>query len=66
MAQVLAEWLWDNGEVSELDVHLPRRLKDKVSRAFAGEHVPPRTLEIFILAFDIPPAVTDRLWGVHP
>ncbi|QDO87233.1 hypothetical protein FNH13_01895 [Ornithinimicrobium ciconiae] len=66
IAQVLAEWLWDNGEEHENDVLLPRRLKDRVSRALSPAEGPsPRSLTLFILAFDIPAVVADQLWAAH-
>lgn len=66
VAQVLAEWLWDHGEEQEDDVLLPRRLKDRVSRALSPAEGPsPRTLMLFIEAFDIPSTVADELWTAH-
>ncbi|MCK0112196.1 hypothetical protein MWU75_08610 [Ornithinimicrobium sp. F0845] len=66
VAQVLAEWLWDQGEEHEDDVLLPRRLKDRVSRALSPAEGPsPKSLSLFIDAFGIPPAVADELWEAH-
>lgn len=66
VAQVLAEWLWDNGEEHEDDVLLPRRLKDRVSRALNPDEGPsPRSLTLIIDAFDIPADVADDLWEAH-
>lgn len=66
VAQVLAEWLWDSGEVHENDVLLPRRLKDRVSRALSPLEGPsPRSLALFIAAFEIPAPVADQLWAAH-
>lgn len=65
VAQVLAEWMWDSGEAPESDLRLPRRLKDRVSRALSGECLPPRTLHAFIQAFQIPAPVAERLWDAH-
>ena len=66
VAQVLAEWLWDSGEEHEHDVLLPRRLKDRVSRALSPLEGPsPRTLALFIAAFEIPAPVADQLWLAH-
>lgn len=65
VAQVLAEWMWDSGEAPESDLQLPRRLKDRVSRALSGECLPPPTLHAFIEAFQIPDPVADRLWDAH-
>lgn len=63
VAQVLAEYLWDSGEVDEHDIHLPRRLKDQVSRAFAGKVLPARVLRLFIDAFDITDTDAQALWS---
>lgn len=66
VAQVLAEWMWDQGMEQEHDVLLPRRLKDRVSRALSPLEGPsPRSLTLFIEAFEIPPAVADELWAAH-
>jgi hypothetical protein len=43
VCQVIAEYLWDNGEELEDDHELPRRLKDPVSRALSGKILSPRT-----------------------
>lgn len=66
IAQVLAEWLWEEGEAMESDVLLPRRLKDRVSRALSPFEGPSaRSLTMFIEAFDIQPEVADQLWAAH-
>lgn len=66
IAQVLAEWLWDNGEELESDVLLPRRLKDRVSRALSPLEGPSaRSLTMFIEAFDIRQEVAEQLWAAH-
>lgn len=66
IAQVLAEWLWEEGEALESDVLLPRRLKDRVSRALSSVEGPSaRSLTMFIEAFDIQPDVADQLWAAH-
>lgn len=66
IAQVLAEWLWDEGEEPESDVLLPRRLKDRVSRALSPLEGPSaRSLTMFIGAFDIRQDVADQLWAAH-
>lgn len=63
VARVLAEYLWDEGLVSDRDHHLPRRLKDQVSRALAGRFLPPTTLRTFIEAFGIAESDADELWS---
>lgn len=65
VAQVLAEWMWERGEACEADTLLPRRLKDRVSRALSGEYLPPQTLRIFIDAFDMTDSVAHQLWADH-
>lgn len=66
IAQVIAEWLWEAGEAMETDVLLPRRLKDRVSRALSSVEGPSaRSLTMFIEAFDIQHEVADQLWAAH-
>lgn len=64
MAEVLAEWLWDSGEAPDSDTRLPRKLKDRVSRALAGQYIAPQTLRMFIEAFDLAPDLSDELWDL--
>lgn len=63
VATVLAQWLWESGEVDVIDDDLPRRLKDTVSRALTAERVSPRTLRLFVEAFDLTEEQQDELWG---
>src|SRR5487761_1348130 len=37
VCQVVAQYLWDTGDRSEGDVRLPRKLKDRISRARNAE-----------------------------
>lgn len=53
VAQVLAEHLWDSGEIDDSEVDLPRRLKDSVSRALSGCRLSMKTLRLFMDAFDL-------------
>lgn len=62
VCSVLSEYLWDAGEVPETDRDLPRRLRDRVSRALRGEVLTAATLRLFINAFDVKPSDADRLW----
>lgn len=62
VARVLAEHLWETGEVDEADGHLPRRLKDTVARALAGRHISPRTLRMFVEAFAMSQGHRTLLW----
>lgn len=62
VAMVIAEYLWDIGEVEEADERLPRRLKDPVGRALSGRVLSRRTLEWFIQAFEFTEAHQAQLW----
>ncbi len=62
VATVLSQHLWETGQASELDVTLPRRLKDRVSRALSGRALPPAMLQLFIEAFAVSPADARLLW----
>ena len=64
VAQVLADYLWETGEVPETETGLPRRLKDRVNRALAGHFVAPATLRLFIEAFDMEPRDANELWAL--
>lgn len=62
VAQVLAQHLWDIGEVPESDVDLPRRLKDVVARAVGGTGMSHQTLGWFVGAFDMNAEDEQALW----
>lgn len=64
IAQVLADHLWEAGEVAETETDLPRRLKDRVGRALNGQFIAPATLRLFIEAFDMSSADAHRLWAL--
>lgn len=73
VARVLAEHLWESGQIDESDDQLPRRLKDTVARALSGRHLSPRTLRLFVEAFSISQGHRAQLWrslenelGQHP
>lgn len=59
---VLAQHLWDIGEVPETDADLPRRLKDVVARAVGGRGISHQTLGWFVGAFDMSEADESALW----
>lgn len=59
---VLAQHLWDTGEVSESDRDLPRRLKDVVARALGGRGISHQTLGWFVAAFALSEADERALW----
>ncbi|QDO89907.1 hypothetical protein FNH13_17550 [Ornithinimicrobium ciconiae] len=62
VAQVLAQHLWEIGEVAESDTDLPRRLKDLVARAMAGRNLSHQTLNWFVGAFAMTETDVQRLW----
>ena len=61
VAAVLARHLWEIGEADDQQA-LPRGMKDRVARALRGEVLSPRTLRLFIDAFDISDVEASRLW----
>lgn len=63
VCQVLARHLWSTGQEPQWDTQLPRRLKDRVSRALSGTGLGPSTLRLFIDAFELDAATEDRLWA---
>ncbi|MCK0113139.1 hypothetical protein MWU75_13395 [Ornithinimicrobium sp. F0845] len=62
VAAVLADHLWDTGEVPESDTDLPRRLKDVVARAVSGRGISHQTLGWFVRAFDMKDEHERALW----
>lgn len=62
VAMVLAQHLWDTGEVSEDDRDLPRRLKDVVARALSGRGISHQTLGWFVAAFALSEDDELALW----
>jgi hypothetical protein len=70
VSKVLAEHLWDTGEVSDTVHDLPRRLRHRVRRALRGEVLSPITLSQLTSAFaftseDIGRA-SELLYGHEP
>jgi hypothetical protein len=63
VCQVLAAYLWQAGE-AEHDLDLPRRLKDKVSRALAGSVLSNSTLDLFVEAFAMSQLHRAELWAL--
>lgn len=61
IAQVITEFLWNNGERPDTDTRLSRRLKDLVHRALRGKGMTEQTLDWFIDAFDMAPGDARRL-----
>ena len=64
MAQVIANFLYDNGH-PDTDIELPRQLKDKVSRALTGKALTAETLDWFVQAFRISPHDSQRLYDLY-
>ncbi|QOR71325.1 hypothetical protein IM660_03210 [Ruania alkalisoli] len=64
VATVLSKHLWETGQASELDIALPRRLKDRVSRALSGRSLPPTMLQLIIEAFGISDAEARTAWSL--
>ncbi len=62
---VLAQHLWDIGEVPEADADLPRRLKDVVARAVSGGGISHQTLGWFVGAFEMTEDDERALWRQH-
>lgn len=63
VAAVLADHLWDIGEVAESDRDLPRRLKDVVARAVSGRGISHQTLGWFVGAFGMSEEHEQALWS---
>lgn len=63
VCDVLAKHLWQSGD-AERDVDLPRRLKDRVSRALSGSALSNETLSWFIDAFDMNDLHRAELWAM--
>ncbi len=62
VSQVLALYLWDRGIKRDADKDLPRRLRDRVSRALQSEQLTYETLTWFTEAFDFDPEDRHDVW----
>lgn len=65
VGQVVASYLWDSGIRDERDTDLPRKLKDRVSRAVAGGALSAETLSWFTHAFGFTEEEQTELWRRH-
>ncbi|MBO2459705.1 hypothetical protein [Actinomadura violacea] len=65
MAKVIAEHLWSSGERPDTDTALPRKIKDRVYRALAGDLVSAETLTWFAEAFGMTGEDRERLWTLR-
>jgi hypothetical protein len=64
IAQVLAEYMWEVGEVDDTVTDLPRKLRSKVSRALNGQVLTAKVLTLFIDAFHMSEDDAGRLRGL--
>lgn len=64
VARVLSLHLWESGEHDESDVELPRRLKDRVSRALGGR-LSASMLRTFVEAFEMSDRDAEELWNAY-
>lgn len=62
IARVIAHHLWETGQAAESAADLPRRLRDRVSRALSGELLSVQTLTWFIDAFGMAEMHAATLW----
>src|SRR5215469_3824182 len=53
VCQVVAQHLWDTGERSEADLQLPRKLKDRISRALSDQDMSLETLRWLVEGFEL-------------
>jgi len=65
VCQVIAQYLWDRGERSESDTQLPRKLKDRVSRALAAEEISLETLRWLVEAFRLSAHDARRVYELY-
>jgi hypothetical protein len=65
VCQVIAQHLWDKGERSEGDVQLPRKLKDRISRALTDEDLSLETLRWLVAAFRLSPHDAQRVYELY-
>lgn len=63
VARVIAEYLWESGLRPDTDTELPRKLRDRVGRALSGTSLSVETLNWFIDAFQLEPALAENLRG---
>lgn len=64
VAHVLSLHLWETGEHDESDLELPRRLKDRVSRALGGR-LSTSMLRTFVEAFEMSDRDAEELWNAY-
>jgi hypothetical protein len=65
VCQVVAQHLWDRGERSEGDTQLPRKLKDRISRALADGELSLETLRWLVAAFRLSPSDAQRVYELY-
>jgi hypothetical protein len=65
VCQVIAQHLWDEGERSEGDTRLPRKLKDRISRALTDEELSLETLRWLVAGFRLSPNDAQRVYELY-
>jgi hypothetical protein len=65
VCQVVAQYLWDTGDRSERDVQLPRKLKDRISRALTDEDLSLETLRWLVAAFRLSADDARRVYELY-
>jgi hypothetical protein len=65
VCQVIAQHLWDKGERSEADMRLPRKLKDRISRALTAEDLSLETLRWLVAGFRLSPHDAQRVYELY-
>ena|SRR5487761_115716 len=65
VCQVVAQYLWDTGDRSEGDVRLPRKLKDRISRALTDQDLSLETLRWLVAAFRLSTGDAERVYELY-
>jgi hypothetical protein len=65
VCQVIAQHLWDRGERSEADIQLPRKLKDRISRALSDEELSLETLRWLVAGFRLAAHDAQRVYELY-
>jgi hypothetical protein len=65
VCQVIAQYLWDTGERSESDIGLPRKLKDRISRALTGKELSLETLRWLVAGFELSAIDAQRVHELY-
>jgi hypothetical protein len=65
VCQVVAQHLWDTGERSEADHQLPRKLKDRISRALSEQNLSLETLRWLVEGFELSAYDAQRVYELY-